>query len=312
MNRPKNLSGAKEVNSPRIGIVTVLYNSYDVLAEYYESLNIQIYKNFILYVIDNNSPDNSLNQSKQLLKQVDYEYLIIENESNFGVAKGNNIGIRQALKDGCDLILLSNNDIKLKNDTIRILLNGMVQSKADMAVPKIYSYKTNKLWFAGGHINQNDSTNTHRGIGEEDIGQYDDLEPIGYAPTCFMLIKESIFSKVGLMDEAYFVYFDDTDFVYRATVNYNCKLIYVPTATIEHNENHSTGGGESPFTVFYMSRNRIYFTRKHMEYKQVIEVFTRTIIKHIIKYIINHNHSRFAWRRGIIGLWEGMRLKIEN
>jgi GT2 family glycosyltransferase len=308
----ENLLGSKIVNSPRIGIVTVLYNSEDVLSEYYHSLNIQSYKNFILYVVDNNSPDNSLKHSQSLLKLVNFKYLIIENESNFGVAKGNNIGIRQALKGGCDLILLSNNDIKLKNDTIQILMNGMVLSKADMAVPKIYYYKTNKLWFAGGQIDKIKGVTRHRGIGEEDIGQYDETELIGYAPTCFMLIDKIIFLKVGMMDEAYFVYYDDTDFVFRVIDKYHQDLIYIPSSTIEHNESHSTGGGESPFTLFYKSRNRIYFMRKHLKRHQVVRVFLVVMLKHIIKYLINYKKSRVAWRQGISGLIEGLQLEIDE
>ncbi|NQU67009.1 MAG: glycosyltransferase family 2 protein [Candidatus Marinimicrobia bacterium] len=312
MKKEENLLGRKNVNAPRIGIVTVLYNSEDVLSEYYHSLNIQSFTNFILYVVDNNSPDHSLTHSRELLTEVDFKYHIIVNESNFGVAKGNNIGIRQAMADECDLILLSNNDIKLKGDTIQKLVDGLADSNAAMAVPKIYYYKTNKLWFAGGHIDIDNGTTRHRGIGEEDIGQYDEVESIGYAPTCFMLINKSIFLNVGFMDEVYFVYYDDTDFVYRVIDKYHQDLIYIPSSTIEHNESHSTGGGESPFTLFYKSRNRIYFMRKHLKRHQVVRVFLVVMLKHIIKYLINYKKSRVAWRQGISGLREGIRLKIDK
>ena len=99
----------------KIGIVTILYNSEAVLDDFFESLSHQTFKNFILYIVDNLSPDNSLSRAKSLGKKVDFECVYIENGQNFGVAKGNNIGIKAALKDGCNYILLSNNDsIELK------------------------------------------------------------------------------------------------------------------------------------------------------------------------------------------------------
>ncbi len=50
----------------KIGIVTVLYNSESVLSEFFETLNRQTYKNFVLYVVDNLSPDGSLDLSKKI------------------------------------------------------------------------------------------------------------------------------------------------------------------------------------------------------------------------------------------------------
>ena len=99
--------------TPRIGIVTVLYNSAGVLPEFFETLGTQRYTNFILYIVDNKSPDDSLAVARKLCASARFETVVIENEENYGVAKGNNIGIKAALRDGCDRVLLSNNDIVL-------------------------------------------------------------------------------------------------------------------------------------------------------------------------------------------------------
>jgi GT2 family glycosyltransferase len=178
--------------SEKIGIVTVLYNSESVLKEFFETLDKQTYKNFILYVVDNLSPDGSLNLSKKLAKSYKFETVIIENEANYGVAKGNNIGIRRALEDGCDLLLISNNDVALEDQAIENLMIGLDRNNADLAVPKIYFYGTNVIWAAGGGFIKRNGLTVHFGQDQEDKGQFDADQKVDYAPTCFMLIKKEV------------------------------------------------------------------------------------------------------------------------
>src|SRR5574344_12596 len=99
---------------PMIGIVTVLYNSESVLDDFFLSLEKQTFTHFRLYVIDNKSPDQSLAVSRNLLEKSTLDFALIENATNEGIAKGNNLGIKAALEDGCNYVLLSNNDVVLE------------------------------------------------------------------------------------------------------------------------------------------------------------------------------------------------------
>ena len=203
------------MDNKKIGIVTVLYNSEPVLEDFFRTLNEQTYKNFILYLVDNASKDASVQKGYEYAKLVDFECKWLCQKENLGVAEGNNIGIRAALEDKCDYVLLSNNDIVLQPDTIEKLLEGMLVMKATMAVPKIYYWDNPKrIWMAGGGFLKLQFSTYHRGENEEDKGQYDEPIQIEYAPTCFMLIDASVFSRVGLMDKEYFVYYDDLIFLY--------------------------------------------------------------------------------------------------
>lgn len=67
---------------------------------------------------------------------------------------------------------------------------------------------------------------------------------------------------IGLFDEKYFVYFDDADWVYRY-VEAGGGLLYDGKFLVEHKVSTSTGGNTSKFSVFYSTRNRIYFARKN-------------------------------------------------
>lgn len=256
--------------NPKIGIVTVLYNGEKHLDDFFTSLNRQDYTNIVLYVIDNNSSDNSLGLSKQLAQKVFFRTFFIVSKENGGVAKGNNWGIQAALKDGCDMVLLSNNDTVLYPNTISSLLEDKQKHNAPLAVPKIYSFDESKLWFAGGRFYHYKGSTRHFGEGESDHGQFDIAKQIDYAPTCFILIDKNVFTIVGLMDEKYFAYYDDTDFVYRCNMK-NQKLFYLPSSKLIHKEGASSGGQKSYFSLYYSSRNCIYFSLKH--YSLIHNVF---------------------------------------
>lgn len=268
----------------KIGVVTVLYNSETVLDDFFLGLNNQEYKNIILYIIDNNSTDNSYKMSVDYKKKSSYEVKIIKNMNNIGVAAANNQGIKMALKDKCDYILLSNNDITLKKDSISKLVEIAKTKDKKLVIPKIYFYNTNKIWCAGGNFSNFKGTATHIGELEIDSKKYDENYECEYSPTCFILIEKSIFDIVGLMDEKYFVYFDDTDFMYRVNKK-GYKIFYTGKTSIEHKVSTTTGGSESLFSIFYGTRNRIYYINKNLNLKHKIISILFFYMTRIIKYL---------------------------
>ena len=268
-----------------VGIVTVLYNSRKMLSDFFESLDKQSYKDFILYVIDNKSTDDSLNLARKLAMSVGFTVILIENKENLGVAEGNNIGIKAAIKDRCEYILLSNNDICFSENIIGQMVSKLLESSSELLVPKIYFYdEPHFVWYAGGEFNSF-CRPIHYGYMKED-NQVSQLEQeVSYAPTCFMLIKSSVFEEVGLMDEHYFVYYDDTDFAWRAMVLHKKKLLYYPSIYIYHKEGASTGGNKSDFSLYYQSRNQVYFALKNLSFFQKVLYFSYEIVRVLFKEI---------------------------
>ena len=252
----------------KIGIVIVNYNG----AAYQNT-------DFEIIVVDSGSKDNSI----ELLEKDFPKVHVLKQNENVGVAKGNNIGIEYSLSLQTEYTLLMNNDIEVNE----MLLDNLLSVAEDDAVvvPKIYYYEPNDLlWFAGGDFIFNKGLTIHFGKKELDNGQYDDLKIINYAPTCCMLIKNSIFSKVGKMDENYFMYYDDTDFCLRLMEN-DIKIIYQPKAIMWHKVSSSTGGEDSPLSVYYNTRNRFYFINKHSK-MMPIRVKIYSLISNIVQYII--------------------------
>lgn len=251
------------VAAPFIGIVTVLYNSDEVLADFFASLATQEGVRYRLYVIDNGTTDSGTRLSEALAAQHGIDAVCVFNNANVGVAKGNNQGIEKALADGCSHVLLANNDTAFAPRTIVTLLEAMRETGSPAATPKImYHGKPDMLWYAGGHTSPWVGYSVHHGDMAIDEGQFDQQGATDYAPTCFMLIERRVFEVVGLMDELYFVYFDDTDFVWRMKAR-GMGLLYVPSSVVLHKVSTSTGGSHSPFTMYYVNRNRLYFVVKN-------------------------------------------------
>jgi hypothetical protein len=247
-------------SSARIGIVTVTYNSSPFLGAFFQSLSEQTHEGWHLYAIDNASKDHTLETLSAL---ADERVTVTPNSQNVGVAKGNNQGIEQALEDGCDWVLLLNNDTTFPPDLLSGLLGACGQRSWKAVVPKIhFDTPPGHLWYCGGSFKRaRGYTGHHNHMGEKDRGQADRATTVDYSPTCCMLLSEEVFAAVGLMDETYFVYADDTDFCWRMK-EAGISLGYWPASTLTHRVGGSTGGQESPFSAYYQIRNRMYFLRK--------------------------------------------------
>ena len=138
-----DLSCAKSQMRPTIGVVTVTFNSAPVLGPFLKCVLAQDLRNFILYVVDNVSND----ESTAILKELsDPRLRLILNSTNKGVAEGNNIGIRAALDDGCETILLLNNDTEFSSTLFRTLYDGLAQCKTPMTTGKMLYFSSFRLW----------------------------------------------------------------------------------------------------------------------------------------------------------------------
>ena len=244
----------------KIGVVTVLFNSARVLDDFFASIESQGYANFAVYCVDNASQDGS----SQLCSDRGDRYVVIRNERNLGVAKGNNQGIKAAISDGCEYVLLLNNDVVFGKDLFRQMLEGMHTHLADMTTPLCYFHEPeNLVWCAGGGFNRlAGNRQIHYGEGVVDTGQFDADRRVEYSPTCCVLIKRGLFETVGLMDERYFVYWDDTDWMLRAKRS-GASLWFLHTAKLWHKVSSLTGKA-SEFSVRFTHRNHAYYFYKHM------------------------------------------------
>jgi len=290
----------------KVGLVTVLFNSAPVLPGFFESLHKQNFQNYWLFIIDNSLDDQSYIAAEKCIAQYGFKNItLIRNPENVGVASGNNQGIQLSLEMGCDYVLLLNNDIEFKDE---LLLEKMValaeKGEEKLIVPKIYFFNSGKIWCAGGKINAWTGITRHNGEGQVDRGQFDLAGYTNYAPTCFMLIHRVVFETVGMMDGKYFVYHDDTDFVWRSNLA-NFKIFYWPKGEIWHKVSSSTGGATSPFTVYYGERNRLYFIGKNLPKINKVVAYFYYFLTRPLKWRFFSKKLRKPF---ITGVCDGLRL----
>jgi GT2 family glycosyltransferase len=279
-------------NQAVIGVVTVTFNSASVIRGFMDSLLKQEHAAFILYVVDNASSDETL---QYVAVYADPRVTKIRNSTNVGVAEGNNIGIRAALEDGCAYVLLINNDTVFDCDLLSQLGVGLNTYVCDMIVPKIlYFDAPDKIWCAGGYFRRLDGTSRHFGYGKRDDGRFDRSRSVPYSPTCCMLIKAAVFKRIGLMDANYFVYFDDTDFCYRAQ-RQSFRLYYLSSARVWHKVSSLTGGAESDFTVRYCTRNQVYYVLKNLPRWQLLYYLPLFQIRILAKFVLMSRRLTALW-----------------
>ena len=295
--------------SQKIGIVTVLYNSDEVLPGFFASLAKQEGIQYRLYVIDNGTTDSGTRLSEALSAEYDIDAVCVFNNANVGVAKGNNQGIELALRDGCTQVLLANNDTEFESTTILDLWKMLDGGREQVVTPKIYYYEGERLiWYGGGHINAWLMRTPHYGDGETDRGQLDHQQYVHYAPTCFMLLTRAVFEQIGFMDERYFVYSDDTDFVWRMH-RHGLRIRYAPGVHVLHKISSSTGGGLSPFSLYYTNRNRIFFIRKNLRGMQKLVALVYVLLTRLPRLgLLPKNLSERGWA----GIREGFTLDVQK
>jgi GT2 family glycosyltransferase len=252
----------RSASSPCIGVVTVTYNSGDVLDEFIQSMRAQVWTNFRLYAVDNASRDDSLAKLRVGFAE-DARYVEIANPDNRGIARGNNQGIKAALADGCELILLLNNDTVFGPALFEEMAAALDEFSADAVVPKMFYHDpSHLLWCAGGTFDARRSYSVvHYGEKQPDSAEFSTPKRIDYAPTCCMLIRRRMFDRIGMMDENFFVYGDDTDFCFRAW-KAGVPLWYAPKPVLYHKVGSLTGG-MSDFSILNSTRGKVYFIRKH-------------------------------------------------
>lgn len=245
----------------KIGIITITYNSHEVMAGFLNSLFSQTYTDWHLYVYDNSS-ENSV---EALLSEYGYSdaYDYVALAHNYGFAVANNLAIRHAISDGCDAVLLINNDTVFQPDLIQGLVESPYEQSAKIIAPKILHYpEENLIWYGGGYFDPKQALkNIHIGMGCVDDGRFDTPSWHDFAPMCCVLIIKDVFEQIGYLDENYFIYYEDVDWMYRAR-QHGIKVWYAGNLSLYHKVSSLTGGSKSRFTVYHSTKGKIYFIRK--------------------------------------------------
>jgi hypothetical protein len=205
------------------------------------------YENFAVVVVDNKSVPEHVEKIKNKVLNLGSRYFLIESPENRGYGAGNNLGIKFGLENGAEYIFVLNNDTELKPETLAELITVAEKEKLIGIVAPALD-ESNKIAYAGKICwLQPELEHIYQFLNSEIT---DDM----YLPGTAILVKKEVFEKIGMMDEKYFLYFEDVDFSIR-TFRAGYKLIIRPETTIKHQVSSTTKNLGSPLLLRYHFRN---------------------------------------------------------
>ena len=244
-------------------------------------LNFLNFINKKIIVSDNGSTDNSL----EWLRKNHPEIIILDNQKNLGWAEGNNVGIKYALNNNADYILLANNDLSFIDTTIisKLVITLEKNEKIGITGPKECSFYNPGKAVNEGWIMYPGSKFTFN-IKRKNISIEKPFKIVDNVSGSFMLIKKEVFKSIGLMDEKLFLYAEDADFSLRAWKKGWISAID-PELSILHKVS-STSGHNSPLKIYYQTRNLIYLIRKHPEIQENHSYFIMKYYWDFLKSIV--------------------------
>jgi hypothetical protein len=250
---------------PSVAVIVLNWNNPSKTLACLDSLTKITYPDVRLIVVDN----GSTNDSVTLIKQHYPDLILLETGVNLGYAGGNNVGIRYALEQSIDFICILNNDVVVAPDFLEPLVNACIQPSGwAIATPMICEIsRPEVIWALGGEFDWvvKSAIRLHAGESRLAWGSKN-LFAVNFAIGTAMVASRQIWEKVGLIDEAYFLYFEETDWSFRARKT-GVEIFAVPAACIWH-DIEAAQGRNSPVTTYYMTRNLLLFLSKHLPSKQ--------------------------------------------
>lgn len=244
---------------PKVVCILVNWNGWRDTIECLDALKENDYPDLTAVVVDNGSSNDSVSR----IRAAHPEILLFESAKNLGFAGGNNIGMRYALENGADFVWLLNNDTKPAGDALSKMVAKALSDPTIGAVGSVCYYAdrpdTVQVW-AGATANMwiGYAKNYTTPQGDEAL---DSL----YGAS--MLIACPALKQVGLLDEGFFHYWEETEFSLRLR-EAGWRLAAAPNSRILHKVGASTGG-YNPVLDRYFTTSGLRILHLHSKVRYV-------------------------------------------
>ena len=251
-------------------------------------------------VVDNGSGDGSVEYIARHFPQIE----LIALPSNVGFGPACNLAITRVLQDEtCNYIFLLNNDALIHPRALSELLSTAQDCpKAGILGSKVYYHnEPDKIWYAGARKRWGVLAAADTGRGQTDHGQFDTLREVDYVFGTAMLIRRSVFERIGLFDEQFFLYLEDMDFCLRAQ-EAGFSLLFVPQAHVWHKGSASTAN-HNGMRKYHFVKSTVHFAKKHTSLASSLPAFIFWMLVLLRFIAIDLAHGNIAV---IKSYWSGL------
>ena len=247
-----------ELAGPRVAILTVTTNAAGHLEAYFDALDRVTYRNRSLWIVDNASTDGSV----EVVTRRAPGATVVANDRNLGFTGACNRGIKAILKEGlAEAVLFLNDDTEVRAGFLEPLV-ALLRAKTMVAPTTLLLDAPGTLDDSVGGFDWWRGTWRTKTLGRPAAaaGRYPRVVEV--ANLSCLLVPIAAFHEVGLLDDSFFVYYDDTDFCRRAG-DAGYRIILEPASQVLHRKGATLGGQQSAFGCYYLTRNRPYLIWKH-------------------------------------------------
>ena len=214
-------------------------------------------------LVDNNSSDGSVEFTRQRFPWV----TIRQNGGNLGFAAGNNAALRD---ETAEVIVLLNPDVALSPGALAALAGALnADPSTGIAGAKLWYPDGATIQHAGGFITHPQALPGHFGIGRRDTANHDTPRDVEYVIGAATAVRRSMLDAIGLLDEGFFLYFEDVDFCARAR-RAGYRVVYWPAATGIHVETATADKGSFAYLQRFHS-GRWRYLLKHFPAAEIVE-----------------------------------------
>lgn len=262
-----------KLEEPLVSIILSNFNGLKHLEECFNSLYNLNYSNFEIIFIDNNSKDKSVDFVKKNYSSVK----IIQNETDLGFSRANNIAASHAR--GKYIALLNIDTIVDTNWLIELVKVAEISEKIGIVVSKHYYYYDKELINFAGSSSDKFLKSHHIGLNKRDHKLLNIQLKTFYACFAAALLRRNLYKKIGLFDPYYYAFAEDLDLSWRVWIaGYN--VIYAPKSFIYHKTGEILGK-KNPRKKFLLERNKLRTLLKNYEIKSIIYILPIYIMKRI-------------------------------
>lgn len=245
------------MNAPLVYAVVLNWNGLPDTLECLTSLAGSSYGNLRVVVVDNASAEDPRAKITADFPEV----TVLRASENLGFSGGNNIGILHALDQGADFVFLLNNDATVAPDAITevVRAHGELEAPGFVGCKVLYADAPETIQFMGGRfVYTPEPRGWHMGDGEPDGEDWQAVLECDYVSACALLASSTTLRTVGLLDERFFLYWEDTEWGARAKSK-GFRNYVTPCARVFHKVARSTQGGRHPKAAYYIKRNALLF-----------------------------------------------------